>query len=454
MARFQSNNGSQLSRRDWLRLSAAGVAGFSASGWLETLAADTANHPQRRHSCILLWMNGGPSQNDTFDLKPGHANGGPYKEIATAVPGIRISEHLPRLAKHMDKMVLVRSMSTKEGDHGRASFLMRTGYLPQGPIEYPSLGALVAKELGSDRSELPSFVSIGPYRFFNPAAYGAGFLGPTCAPLIVGENGVPTPGQQGDNNYEQALKVQDLDLPRDVSPRQAEARVQLLQGLEERFVMQHPGVAPLSHQTAYNRAVRLMRSAASRAFNLEEEPAALRDAYGRNQFGQGCLLARRLVELGVPFVEVTLGGLNGQVFGWDTHQENFNAVKDLSQVLDPAWSTLMEDLKVRGLLSSTLIVWMGEFGRTPKINPQRGRDHFPNAWSTVLAGGSIQGGRVVGRTSPDGMSVADRPVPVPDFLATICQSLGIDTMKMNVSNVGRPIRIVDKSAKPIQEILA
>ena len=244
MVRFQSNNGSQLSRRDWLRLSAAGVAGFSASGWLETLAADTANHPQRRHSCILLWMNGGPSQNDTFDLKPGHANGGPYKEIATAVPGIRISEHLPRLAKHMDKMVLVRSMSTKEGDHGRASFLMRTGYLPQGPIEYPSLGALVAKELGSDRSELPSFVSIGPYRFFNPAAYGAGFLGPTCAPLIVGENGVPTPGQQGDNNYEQALKVQDLDLPREVSPRQAEARVQLLQGLEERFVMQHPGVAP------------------------------------------------------------------------------------------------------------------------------------------------------------------------------------------------------------------
>jgi hypothetical protein len=452
MARFEAP---RLSRRQWLRLSAAGVVGFSASGWLETLAADTANHPQRHRSCILLWMNGGPSQMDTFDLKPGHANGGPYKEISTAVPGIKISEHLPKIAKHMERMVLVRGMSTKEGDHGRASFLMRTGYLPQGPIEYPSLGALVAKELGNDRSDLPSFVSIAPYRLFNPSAYGAGFLGPTCAPLVVGEGGVPMPGQPGDNNYEQTLKVQDLDLPSGVTLQQANARVDLLRGLEEHFVLRHPGVAPVSHQTAYNRAVRLMRSAASKAFNLDEEPAALRDAYGRNQFGQGCLLARRLVELGVPFVEVSLSGTNNnEVFGWDTHAQNFDVVKRLSQVLDPAWATLMDDLKTRGLLDSTLIVWMGEFGRTPKINPQRGRDHFPNAWSTVLAGGGIHGGRVIGKTSPDGMAVEERKVSVPDLLATVCQSLGIDTMKMNVSNVGRPIRIVDKTAQPIQEVLA
>ena len=443
----------QLSRRDWMKLTAAGVVGYSASGWLETLAADTAQHPQRRRSCILLWMNGGPSQTDTFDLKPGHANGGPFKEIATTATGMRISEHLPKIARHGDQMVIIRSMSTKEGDHGRASFLMRTGYLPQGPVDFPPLGALVAKELGNNSSELPSFVSIAPYRFFNPAAYGSGFLGPQYAPLIVGDMG-PQPGGQGPNNYEDSLKVPDLETPGDVSLRQADARVELLRGMEQDFVAQHPGVAPVSHQTAYQREVRLMRSAASKAFNLDQEPAALRDAYGRNQFGQGCLLARRLIERGVPFVEVTLGGANAEVFAWDTHTQNFETVKRLSQILDPAWGTLMSDLKARGLLDSTLLVWMGEFGRTPKINPQRGRDHFPNAWTTVLAGGGLHGGRVVGRTSPDGGAVTERPVSVPDFLATICMALGIDPLKQNASNVGRPIRIVDKAAQPIQEILA
>jgi hypothetical protein len=439
-----------LTRRDWLRLSTAGAVGCSLSGWLETLAADIAGNPQRRRSCILLWMSGGPSQTDTFDLKPGHANGGPYKEIATSVPGIRISEHLPKLARQMEHMVLVRGMSTKEGDHGRASFLLRTGYLPQGPVEYPTLGSLVAKELGSDQSDLPSFVSIAPYRFINPAAFTSGFLGPQYAPLIVGDGGVQ--GAPNGNAYEQSLKVQDLELPADVSLAQSNARVDLLRGMEKEFVGQHPGVAPLSHQTAYERAVRLMRSAASRAFNLEEEPAVLRDAYGRNQFGQGCLLARRLVERGVPFVEVTLS--NNGPLSWDTHVQNFDVVKQLSQILDPAWATLMDDLKVRGMLDTTMIVWMGEFGRTPKINPQRGRDHFPNAWSTVLAGGGIKGGRVIGKTSPDGMTVAERPVSVPDLLATVCHGLGIDPMKQNQSNVGRPIRIVDKVAQPIQEALA
>jgi hypothetical protein len=451
----RKSNGPGLSRRDWFRLNAAGVVGYSLSGWLETLAVDAATNPERRRSCILLWMNGGPSQMDTFDLKPGHANGGQFKEIATAVPGMRFSEHLPKLARYTKDMVLVRGMSTKEGDHGRASFLMRTGYLPQGPIEYPTLGSLVAKELGNEGSELPSFVSIAPSRFLNPAAYSSGFLGPQYAPLIVGDGGQSASPTAGNSTYDQLLKVQDLDLPADVNKDQSLARVNLLQSIEGDFVGQHPGVAPLSHQTAYERAVRLMRSAASRAFNLDEEPAVLRDAYGRNIFGQGCLLARRLVERGVPFVEVTLGGINSPLF-WDTHTQNFSTVKQLCQILDPAWSTLLEDLKVRGLLDSTLIVWMGEFGRTPKIQntPGGGRDHFPNAWSTVLAGGGIRGGQVIGKTSPDGMSVAERPVSVPDFLATVCQGLGIDPLKQNQSNVGRPIRIVDKNAKPIQEIIA
>jgi hypothetical protein len=433
-----------LSRRDWLRLTSLGAVGVSMSGWLEALAQDAAKDPQRKRACILLWMSGGPSQMDTFDLKPGHANGGEFKEIATNASGMNISEHLPKIAKFGDRMAIVRSMSTKEGDHGRATFLMRTGYLPVGSIQFPTLGSLVSKELGNDDSDLPNFVSIAPERFLSPSAFGAGFLGPQYAPLVVGNNGLPVP-----NAPEAALTVQDLNLPSGITADESESRVGLLHALENDFISSRPGLSTQSHRAAYDRALRLMRSQAARAFNLEEEPVKLRDAYGRNQFGQGCLLARRLVERGVPFVEVTLGG-------WDTHQDNFNQVKRLSQTLDPAWATLMEDLKSRGLLDTTLIVWMGEFGRTPQIQKGRGqgggRDHFPNAWSTVLAGGGIKGGQVVGKTSPDGMRVEERPVPVTDFLATVCAALGIDHTKQNQSNVGRPIRIVDKAATPIKGV--
>jgi hypothetical protein len=438
-----------VTRREWLRLMGAGVLGCSMSGWLEALAQDAAAHPQRKRACILLWMNGGPSQIDTFDLKPGHGNGGPFKEIETRVPGLKIGEHLPKLAKHADKLAVVRSMSTKEGDHNRASFYLRTGYLPQGPIQYPSLGSLVSKELGREDSALPNFVSVAPYRFFSPAAYGPGFLGPQHAPLVVADsNGgfVPADG------YDQALKVQDLQ-PAGVSREQADARIELLRGLAQDFTARHPGAASLSHQAAYDRAVRLMRTDAGKAFNIDEEKAEVRDRYGRNLFGQGCLLARRLVERGVPFVEVTLGATQEVPVGWDTHQQNFDNVQKLCGVLDPAWAALLDDLKERGLLDTTLVVWMGEFGRTPTINPDRGRDHFPNAWSTVLAGGGIKGGQAVGRTSPDGMTVQDRPVSVPDFLATVCRALGIDPEKQNPSNVGRPIRIVEKTANPIKEVL-
>jgi hypothetical protein len=439
-----------LSRRDWLRLSTVGVLGASMSGWLERLAADTATDPRRKRSCILLWMSGGPSQMDTFDLKPGHANGGPFKEIATSVPGIKIGEHLPKVAQHMKHMAVVRSMSTKEGDHNRATFYLRTGYLPQGPIQYPSIGSLVSKELGSDDSALPNFVSIAPYRFLSPGAFGSGFLGPQYAPLIVGDSN----GFFQGNNYEQALKVQDLQPPSDVGRAQAEARIDLMHAQANDFVSSRPGIPTMSHQAAYARAVRLMQTEAARAFDLHDEPGKVRDAYGRNLFGQGCLLARRLVERGVPFVEVNLGNTQEVPVGWDTHSQNFENVRKLCGILDPAWAALMSDLEQRGLLDSTLIVWMGEFGRTPQINPDKGRDHFPNAWSAVLAGGGIKGGQVIGKTSPDGMKVTERPVPVPDFLATVCRALGIDPEKQNPSNVGRPIRIVEKTAQSIKEVLA
>lgn len=432
----------QLSRRDLFRLSAG--LGLASAGWFPAFAAEAARNPHRKRSCILLWMSGGPATIDLFDLKPGQDTGGPFRPIEAA-PGLRIGEHLPRLARHGKHLAVVRSMSTKEGDHGRATYYLRTGNLPQGAIQFPTLGSLVSKELGDPAAELPNFVSVSPFRGFNQAAFGPGFLGPNYAPLIVGDGnfGPPQPGQ----NADRSLRVQDLERPGDVAPEQALSRYDLRKDLDHAFRSDRPTPVAESHATAYDRAVRLMQSVGAKAFDLTEEPARVRDAYGQNLFGQGCLLARRLVERGVPFVEVNLGG-------WDTHQNNFDAVRRLCDVLDPAWAALMADLDARGLLETTTIIWMGEFGRTPRINQGTGRDHFPNAWSAVLAGGGIKGGQAFGQTSADGSRVEGTPTPVPDLLATLCHALGIDHRNQNASNVGRPIRIVDSSAKVIKDLVA
>jgi uncharacterized protein (DUF1501 family) len=422
-----------LTRRAWLARAALGVSGAPLSGWLAGLAAAAANDPGRKRSCILLWMAGGPSQTDTFDLKPGHANGGPFREIDTAAPGVRISEHLPQLARQMKRLAVLRSMRTREGDHARATAHLRTGYLPQGSIRFPSLGALVANELADANADLPGFVSVMPQGAFAQAAVAAGFLGPRAAPLVVvGAGG--------------ALRVEDLS-PVAVSRERAQERLGLLREAEATFLASRPGAGAASHVTAYDRAECLGRAAAARAFDLSGEKDALRDRYGRGAFGQGCLLARRLVERGVPFVEVTLGG-------WDTHDNNFEQVRRLSEGLDPAWATLLEDLGQRGLLDDTLVVWMGEFGRTPGINPRGGRDHYPAAWSVVLGGGGVRGGQAIGRTSRDGSAVEDRPVSVPDLMATVLLALGLDPKKQNQSNVSRPIRLADPSAVPVKEALA
>ncbi|HEX5272006.1 MAG TPA: DUF1501 domain-containing protein [Gemmataceae bacterium] len=406
------------------------------SGWLGKLATVAAADARRRRSCILLWMDGGPSQMDTFDLKPGHVNGGPFRSIATAVPGIRISEHLPLVARRMERLAVVRSMNSKEGDHGLAAAYAHTGYPQRGPIQYPTLGALVAKEAGAADADLPAFVSIAPYRVSNSRAHSPGFLGPRFAPLVVGED----------------LGVQNLTPHAGTGGEHLEGRLRLVEQMQNEFVAGHPGAAAASHQTAYMRAARLMRTTASLALDLDREPAALRDAYGRSKFGQACLLARRLVERGVPFVEVTLGGDNSN--GWDTHSNNFERVRELSQALDSGWATLVDDLKNRGLLDDTVLVWMGEFGRTPTINGDQGRDHFPSAWSAVLGGGGIKGGQVLGKTSAGGEAIEQRPVSVPDLLATICRALGIDPNKSNQSNVGRPISLVDKVGKPLEDLVA
>ncbi len=427
-----------FSRRSALRLATAATA----SGWLGALARAAAPDPARKRACILLWMSGGPATIDLWDLKTGHANGGPSKDLATAAPGLRITEHLPKLAAHGKSLAVLRGMSTKEGDHGRATYLMRTGTLPQGAIEFPTLGALAAKELENPAVDLPPFVSVAPQRVFSQAAFSSGFLGPKYAPLIVADGQAAWAG----GDVDALLKVQNLDRPAGVTGPRADTRLALMRDLERGFADSRPGATVESHKSAYEAAVRLMNPKTAKAFDLTEEKAELRDRYGRNLFGQGCLLARRLVERGVPFVEVTLDG-------WDTHGQNFDAVKGLCGVLDPAWATLMTDLTERGLIETTTVIWMGEFGRTPKINAQKGRDHFAEAWSTVLAGGGIRGGQAVGSTSKDGTKVEDRPTTVPDLLATLCKALGIDPAKQNLSNVNRPIRIVEATAKPVTEVL-
>jgi uncharacterized protein (DUF1501 family) len=240
----------------------------------------------------------------------------------------------------------------------------------------------------------------------------------------------------------------------DLNIDRSTARGQLLSEMESGFAADRAGAGAAAHRMAYVRAVNLMRSSGGRAFDLSQEPAALRDAYGHSLFGQGCLLARRLVERGVPFVEVTLNGVPGSPnLGWDTHANNFESVKKLSAVLDPAWSTLMTDLQSRGLLDTTLIVWMGEFGRTPQISSNAGRDHWATGWTTILAGGGIKGGQVVGDTSADGMSLKTRPVSVPDLLGTVGLALGLDIRRQNNSNVGRPIRLVEPTAQPVVDIV-
>jgi uncharacterized protein (DUF1501 family) len=365
---------------------------------------------------------------------------------------MRIDQHLPGLAKQAHRLAIVRSMSTKEGDHSRGTYLMRTGYSPQGPIRYPTIGALYARELAAGaEGDLPSFVSIAPDRFVSSDAYGPGFLGAACAPLVVGEASRRGPdGADG-----KPLSVANLSRPETIGASRQEARLALMDGIGEDFRQTRPDIAVLSHQTAYEKALRMMRSRSVEAFDLEQEPASLRQRYGLHLFGQGCLLARRLVERGASFVEISLNRTNAQNgFDWDTHSDNAARVRQLNEILDPAWSTLMTDLDDRGLLETTTILWMGEFGRTPKINANGGRDHAPNAWSTVLAGGGIRGGQLIGRTSDNGMEVSDRPVSVQDLLATAVAAIGIDPNKQNVSNVGRPIRIVDPGARVISEALA
>jgi hypothetical protein len=409
-----------LRRRDFLRYIPAAAAATGALSWLDHLLASAPTLRKSGKACIMFWMQGGPSQFETFDPKPGHANGGETKTIPTTIPGIQISANLPKVAQATDDLCLIRSMTGKDGQHPRATFLMHTGYAPSPAVKYPTLGSIVAKELGDPASDLPSFVRIGAGQGANTSAMGgAGILGVDYDPLLLAAAGRPP---------ENATLATD--------EKRFQRRMNLLDRIQGDYANHGGQQTVADHQKIYAQASRLVLSPKMTGFDLDKEPQKIKDAYGNSPFGQGCLLARRLIETGVTFVEVALGN-------WDTHQDNFKRVGDLCGQLDQPFAALIADLKSRGLLDSTLVIWTGEFGRTPRINPNSGRDHFPRAFTSILAGGGVKGGQVIGSTDAGGDAVADRPVTVNDFLRTACHSLNIDANKQNMSSIGRPITIVD-----------
>jgi len=419
-----------FSRRRLLTTSSAGVA--LGCSWLRTLAAHAEEQKQTPpKSCILLWMTGGPSHIDTFDLKPdAPANiRGEFQPIDTSVPGIQISEHFPKLSQRMRHAAVIRSMTTPESDHRLASYHVRTGYQQRaGGLSFPALGAIASAELGRAEFALPNYVVIGA----GPrGGTTSGFLGQRHQPLYVRDavRGV---------EYVDAL----------ANDERFDRQLGLLRKLEDSFFARYQAPASQAHAIAIDDSVRLMRAPELSAFDLSRDKS--HDAYGQTSFGQGCLLARRLVEAEVPFIEV-----NMREADWDTHQQNFPRTKALSLEVDTALAALLDDLEDRRLLDRTLVVWMGEFGRTPQITSGGGRNHHPKAWSLLLIGGDIRGGQVVGKTDRTATEVVERPVPIVDFLATVCKLLGIDHTKENrPPGVDRPVRIVDKDETPIVELLS
>jgi uncharacterized protein (DUF1501 family) len=402
------------SRRDFLRVGSLSVSAMALSGLLKGRAVAQDKQPKAR-SVIQLWMWGGPPHLDTFDPKPdaGEDYSGPLRRPAsTNVAGIRISELLPLMAQQADKYALLRGMTHPSGGHETAAYIVQTGTLPAADLVYPSIGAVISLKKGFEagyKGTLPPYVSI-------PSSLGrfdeSGFLGADYRAFATG----------GDPNSRD-FTVQGLQQPRSVSDERLADRRELLKLVDnlDRRTEVDPANATLdSYQ---QKAYAMITSGAKKAFDLSTEKEELRNRYGRNSFGQSCLLARRMVENGVPFVTVNMGG-------WDTHSRNFEAMRRMLPVLDGGFATLLADLAERGLLESTIVVWYGEFGRTPKvaIEPpwEGGRHHFPNAFSAVVAGGGFKGGNVVGVTDRTGDRVASRPIYPWDLSASIYKLMGVD----------------------------
>ena len=414
-----------MTRRHFLT-HAASVAAMAgpATYFTHALAANASQLQKDGKAAILIWLAGGAATIDMWDLKPGARTGGPFRPIATT-GDMQICEHLPQTAQQMEHLSLVRSMSTREADHTRGRYYLHTGYVPNPAIEYPSYGAVIAHEMAPSRESLgiPPFVVVGG------SSIGSGFLGMSYAPFVVNDQG----------------KIANMDM--NVEAIRVHDRMRLLSMLERGFVDQSKSLASREHARILEKTHGLLSSKQMDAFKVEQEPAAMRERYGESRAGRGCLLARRLVEAGVPFVEVDTGG-------WDTHSNNFEAMeKRLLPELDQALSALVADLVDRGMQKQVAILCMGEFGRTPVINGSTGRDHWARCWSVLAGGAGLKNGIAVGSTSADGTEATSQTYASEELMATILRALGISLETFYTSPNGRPMKIAG-GGKPIKELLA
>lgn len=416
-----------IRRRDVLHVGALTALGINLADWttIRNAVADQAD--VKATSCILIWLDGGPSHLETFDLKPDAPQEvrGPFRPIATNVPGISISEYMPETAKLMDKIALVRSMTSTLGEHNFASHYMLTGYKPTPALVYPGISSVVT-HLDRGGAAIPSNVALQRPN----AMSGPGYLSGNHSPFVV----------QGDPSKPD-FRVQDLISPSELSDMRLGRRRRLRDAVDD-FARGYE-LSAQQNSSSYDQAYDLIASPQARqAFELENESVATRTRYGRHTLGQSCLMARRLIEAGSKFVTITDRG-------WDTHEELFTRLKEgytggsVGKIpkLDSAYSSLIADLSDRGLLDTTMVIVMGEFGRTPKLNPRGGRDHWPRAFSVALAGGGIRGGQVVGKSDAHGERPADRPVTPADLARTIYAQIGIDPDQELFTSDGRPVQI-------------
>ncbi|MCA9079072.1 MAG: DUF1501 domain-containing protein [Planctomycetaceae bacterium] len=418
------NRHGMLTRRELLQIAGGGFAGMMGGSILRTLGLNAAEMKQEGRSCIMVFLTGAPSQMETWDPKPGTANGGPTKGIQTKIAGVQFAEYWPKLAAMTNDVSVIRSLAGKEAAHERGQFHLRTGHR-MGPTKFPHFGSVVAQRLGDPDADIPNFVSVGN-------TLSSGFLGVKVAPFVISKAG---------------------ELPANVSSgvgaKRFERRLTALGQQDAEFASQGASAISLEHQELYLRAAKMMTSSRLKAFTLDGESDKTQESYGKNSFGAGCLVARRLVETGVPFIEVQRGG-------WDMHQNLWQNMPRTAGEVDQGVSALLADLKSRGLLEKTVVLVLGEFGRTPKINqrtPEVGRDHWARNFNMLLAGGGIKGGVCVGKTSADGQEIEDRKVEVDDLFATMCECLKIDASEEMITPEGRPVRTVEEGLA-IDELLS
>jgi hypothetical protein len=421
-----------VDRRGFLSQASTAAAGFAATmTGLNVLQepALAAELKKQQKRVILLWLAGGASQMETWDPKPGAVTGGPFRAIKTSVPGVQISELMPQMAQRMQHTCIIRSLNTRNGDHGSGAKLMMRGRRDEPSLQYPDLGAVLARELGQADSKVPDYVSFYFATEGQSMAPGtAGFLGARYAPMEMYKSMMP-------ENITRQPGISELDHT---------ARADLRELLSRRFAQGRSSGTLASHTEAYQRVRGLMAS--DKLFDISRESESMREKYGRTLFGEQVLVARRLIEAGVPFVRI------GRAW-WDSHGQNFETHQELVPELDHVMAALIDDLKDRGLLQSTLILTLAEFGRTPNINASLGRDHFASAWSMSMTGCGIKGGACYGKTDPTGNRVVEGEIGAGDLFATIYRALGINPHK-NYYVGSRPIPLTDPGTKAVKEVLA